>query len=306
MSSEIWSYMDGNYTWNDTDSWYGSYSPPDPAPLEIWLPTVIVYTVTFIVGLIGNILVLFAIQRCRRLRNVTNTFLASLATADLIIIVIVIPFQTPTYFQPTWELGEMMCKLLSYLTLLSSSCSVFMLTALSVERYFVIVHPLLAKSVITLGRARRIIISVWVSAVIYSFPPLYYKKERTWKFDNYDEFQTCVVYWPNDAWAKAFSLYLLLGMYIMPLLVMTYCYARIIHELWISTKRTQQLQNRYGCTLPRRTTSNVSNGVTMNGFHVSHTSMSRTRELGDEELKKCSNMNVRPRVDPEQGRKQVR
>nr|XP_006816598.1 PREDICTED: neuropeptides B/W receptor type 1-like [Saccoglossus kowalevskii] len=107
---------------------------PVSAPLEVWLPTALVYGITFVVGLIGNVLVIFSIQRCRRLQNVTNTFIASLAAADLIIVVIVIPVQMATYFQPRWELGELMCKLLPYLTLLSSSCSIFMLTAMSAER----------------------------------------------------------------------------------------------------------------------------------------------------------------------------
>ncbi|XP_002731735.2 galanin receptor type 1-like [Saccoglossus kowalevskii] len=230
----------GTLDWSNDTLWF---HPPDPPPMMVWLPTVIVYAITFFVGLTGNVLVLFSIQRCRRLQNVTNTFLASLATADLILIVIVIPFQTPTYFQWRWELGEFMCKALSYLTLLSSSCSVFMLTAMSVERYLVIVHPLLAKSMITMGRTRKVIVGVWLVAIIYSVPPLYFKKQLSWDFPNFTVYHTCTTIWPSDVWGKAYSLYLLFGMYIIPFLVMYFCYARIIHELWRSTLISRKMQN---------------------------------------------------------------
>ncbi|XP_077981847.1 galanin receptor type 1-like [Glandiceps talaboti] len=222
------------------------FVPPGPPPMEVWLPVVTVYSVTFIVGLIGNVLAIFAIQRCRRLQNVTNAFLASLATADLILIVIVIPIQTPSYFSWRWELGEFMCKMLSYLTLLSSSCSVFMLTAMSIERYFVIIHPLKAKSVITLGRARKAILIIWIYAILYSFPPLYFKRQFSWDFPNYPTYHTCATYWPNETFGKAYSLYLLLGMYIGPLFIMVFCYSRIVHELWRSARVSKQMQLQKG------------------------------------------------------------
>ncbi|XP_070563390.1 QRFP-like peptide receptor [Ptychodera flava] len=208
-----------------------------------WLPVVLSHTATFIVGLVGNLLVIYSIAKCRRLQNVTNTFLASLATADLIIIVIVIPIQTPFYFSSKWVLGGALCKLLPYLTLLSSSCSVFMLTALSVERYVVIVHPLLAKTIITPGRTRRFIVILWFVAIVYSFPPLFYRKHKKWSFGNHPPFYTCNNS-DDEILGKAYSLYLLLGMYLIPLFIMTFCYVRIIYELWISTKRFKDLQER--------------------------------------------------------------
>ncbi|XP_077981846.1 cholecystokinin receptor-like [Glandiceps talaboti] len=286
------------------------YSPPSPPPLQIWLPTVLVYGFTFIVGLTGNVLVIFAIQRCRRLQNVTNSFLASLATADLIIIVIVIPFQTPSYFSWRWELGGFMCKMLSYLTLLSSSCSVFMLTAMSVERYFVIVHPLLAKSVITLGRARRVIITVWVIAIIFSFPPLFYKRHFSWEFDNHPTHHSCRTVWPYKVLGKVYSIYLLLGMYLIPLFIMTYCYTRIIYELWVSTRRSKELQNRHvnQRRMYCRPISTSQSTIGMNGIlDLPEHSKTATRQSSRPSLlvDEHKHMKLFRRGDADQGRKQV-
>lgn len=55
------------------------------------LPTLIVYSVTFILGLTGNILIIFTTFKYRRMKSVTNVFLSSLACSDLILIIVCIP-----------------------------------------------------------------------------------------------------------------------------------------------------------------------------------------------------------------------
>ncbi|XP_077981382.1 cholecystokinin receptor-like [Glandiceps talaboti] len=280
---------------------------PGPPPLFVWLPTVLVYLVTFVVGLIGNVLVLFSIKRCKRLQSATNFFLASLATADLIIIAIVIPFQTPSYFSWRWELGEFVCKMLSYLTVLSSSSSVFMLTAMSIDRYFVIIHPLLAKSMMTHGRARKSIIAVWLVAIVFSFPPLYYKKLFSWEFPNYGTYHTCHSYWPSKALAKAYSLYLLFGMYLIPLVIMTYCYSRIIYVLWVSAKTSRQMQARTEeRNNGKRSHGNIVPSIEVNGNVEGGTGQSNTATAGYIGLDKKKKQRKKSRSsDAEKNRKQV-
>ncbi|XP_070564076.1 cholecystokinin receptor-like [Ptychodera flava] len=299
---------DFNITSNNTD--FYTFGAPSPPTLEKWLPVVLVYGVTFFVGLFGNALVIFSIQKCKRLQTATNFFLASLATADLILIIIVIPIQTSTYFSWQWKLGGALCKLLPYLTLLSSSCSVFMLTAMSIERYFVIIHPLLAKSMMTQARARKIILVVWVISMVYSFPPLYFKKHFTWSFPNYPTYHTCLTFWPNAVFGRAYSVYLLLGMYLIPLFVMIYCYSRIIFELWISTKMSRKMQcqtadDGYG----RRCYNSVPSGVGINGNGSSleqATAATDKYELLDaKKAKKKKKTKKNPASDSERNRKQV-
>ena len=55
------------------------------------IPTVLVYSVTFVIGLVGNCLIIFTTFQYRGMQSVTNVFLSSLASADLLLIVICIP-----------------------------------------------------------------------------------------------------------------------------------------------------------------------------------------------------------------------
>ena len=66
------------------------------------------------VGITGNSLVLHIIFRHRDMQTVTNSFVASLALTDIAILVIcVIPTAT-VYVTSTWELGDFLCRAVSY------------------------------------------------------------------------------------------------------------------------------------------------------------------------------------------------
>uniref|UniRef100_T1IDU0 G_PROTEIN_RECEP_F1_2 domain-containing protein n=1 Tax=Rhodnius prolixus TaxID=13249 RepID=T1IDU0_RHOPR len=60
----------------------------------IWeelVPTLVVYILTLVIGVTGNFLIIFTIARYRRMKSITNVFLASLASADLLLILVCIP-----------------------------------------------------------------------------------------------------------------------------------------------------------------------------------------------------------------------
>ena len=60
-------------------------------PLGELIPVVLVYSITLVLGVLGNALVIFSIIRYRRMQNVTNIFLTSLASADLLLVMLCVP-----------------------------------------------------------------------------------------------------------------------------------------------------------------------------------------------------------------------
>ena len=60
-------------------------------PLDELVPNAVVYGLTFLLGLVGNVLVIISVARYKRMQNVTNIFLLSLATADLLLVLICVP-----------------------------------------------------------------------------------------------------------------------------------------------------------------------------------------------------------------------
>lgn len=60
-------------------------------PLTELISVSIVYGITLVLGIVGNILVIFSVTRYPQMMTVTNTFLLSLASADLLLIIICVP-----------------------------------------------------------------------------------------------------------------------------------------------------------------------------------------------------------------------
>ena len=77
---------------------------------------VVLYTITFLVGLSGNTLVCFAVWRNKNMRTVTNIFLVNLATADLGVIIICLPPALLADVTGTWYLGTVFCKIHLFLS----------------------------------------------------------------------------------------------------------------------------------------------------------------------------------------------
>ena len=57
------------------------------------IPVSVVYGITLLLGLIGNVFVIISILRYRRMQTVTNIFLTSLASADLLLVLLCVPIK---------------------------------------------------------------------------------------------------------------------------------------------------------------------------------------------------------------------
>lgn len=64
---------------------------PGNIPLEQLLPVSLVYGLTLVLGLLGNILVIISVAKFKKMQNVTNMYLLSLASADLLLVLICVP-----------------------------------------------------------------------------------------------------------------------------------------------------------------------------------------------------------------------
>ena len=80
-----------------------------PQTLE-WI-VIAVYTLTFVVGVTGNVLVCFAVWMNKDLRTITNIFMVNLSVADLFILIFCLPSALLVDVTATWFLGLIPCKL---------------------------------------------------------------------------------------------------------------------------------------------------------------------------------------------------
>ncbi|KAK2854507.1 hypothetical protein Q7C36_006376 [Tachysurus vachellii] len=130
----------------------------------------VVYACNFIIGMVGNSMVVAVIYRYMKLKTVANVFLLNLAVSDLTFLVTLPMWATFTALGYHWPFGSLLCKASAGLAIFNLYTSIFFLTALSVDRYLAIVHPMGSQRRRTLLYARIICVLVWVFAFVLSMP----------------------------------------------------------------------------------------------------------------------------------------
>ncbi|XP_037898898.1 uncharacterized protein LOC119643583 isoform X7 [Glossina fuscipes] len=126
--------------------------------------------VTFFIfaGGVGNILVCLAVALDRRLQNVTNYFLFSLAIADLLVSLFVMPMGAIPTFLGYWPLGLTWCNIYVTCDVLACSSSILHMCFISLGRYLGIRNPLGSRHRSTKRLAGMKIAIVWLMAMIVS------------------------------------------------------------------------------------------------------------------------------------------
>ena len=95
-----------NSSLNETYEEYEyDYDPEDSFYIFNWAelgPNLCVFAITFILGIIGNCLILVAVIRHTHVKSSpVNVFLASLASADLILILVCLPLKVSIFWVHT-------------------------------------------------------------------------------------------------------------------------------------------------------------------------------------------------------------
>jgi hypothetical protein len=80
-----------------------------------FLRVIPMYSVIFLLAVIGNSLVILTLVQNKRMRTITNLFLLNLAVSDLFLGVFCMPFTLVGAILRDFVFGEIMCKLLPYL-----------------------------------------------------------------------------------------------------------------------------------------------------------------------------------------------
>lgn len=80
-------------------------------PMYIVVTSTLLYCIIFIIGVIGNILVIVVIVYGRSMRTSVNMYLANLCVADVLVILVCMPTALADIFtREIWYFGEFMCE----------------------------------------------------------------------------------------------------------------------------------------------------------------------------------------------------
>ncbi|XP_030205412.1 type-1 angiotensin II receptor [Gadus morhua] len=130
----------------------------------------VVYGFNFVIGVVGNSMVVAVIYRYMKLKAVANIFVLNLAISDLTFLITLPMWATVTATGYYWPFGSFLCKACAGLVIFNLYTSIFFLTALSIDRYLAIVHPVRSRRYRTVGYAHISCVLVWIFAFVLSVP----------------------------------------------------------------------------------------------------------------------------------------
>uniref|UniRef100_UPI0037E8671C somatostatin receptor type 5-like n=1 Tax=Semicossyphus pulcher TaxID=241346 RepID=UPI0037E8671C len=223
------------YNWTsiaENDSMSSSQRPPSyptyrnvsdmAAPMPFDVITAVVYTIVFIVGLLGNTLAIYVVVRYAKMKTVTNMYILNLAMADELYI-LGIPFLGTNSVLSYWPYGDFFCKVCMTADAMSQFASTFCLTVMSIDRYLAVVHPIRSANWRKPQVAKVSNAMVWVVSFLVVLPVTIYSHVQ-------EELNTCNITWPKpqELWSIVFILYTSILGFFGPLVVICLCYLLIV------------------------------------------------------------------------------
>nr|XP_061802884.1 C-C chemokine receptor type 5-like [Nerophis lumbriciformis] len=185
----------------------------------------VLYSLVFILGFIGNALVVSVVVRYRNQTTLTDICLVNLALSDLLFIV-TLPLFTHYTLVKEWTHGGFLCHFAGGCKSTGFFSSIFILVVMTVDRYVVILHSAKVAKYCTVRTGVALTAVVWLLSLCVSIPAFIFTKETK------ESYGIGCSYEPDNMVWKVYNISAnnVVGL-VLPLLVMVLCYSRIIPVL---------------------------------------------------------------------------
>ncbi|XP_034298721.1 pyroglutamylated RF-amide peptide receptor [Pantherophis guttatus] len=191
----------------------------------------------FGLALFGNCLVLYVVARRKAMRTVTNIFICSLALSDLLIAFFCVPFTLLQNISNNWLGGAFACKMVPFVQSTAIVTEILTMTCIALERHNGIVHPLKMKWQYTHRRAYTVLGIVWLLAAAVGSPMWHVQRvENKYDFLYEKKYVCCLEEWPSPVHQKIYATFILVILFLLPLMLMLLLYSKIGYELWIKKR----------------------------------------------------------------------
>uniref|UniRef100_UPI00358E7628 somatostatin receptor type 5-like n=1 Tax=Myxine glutinosa TaxID=7769 RepID=UPI00358E7628 len=198
----------------------------------------VIFFFVCLVGLVGNMLVIYVVLRYAKMKTVTNIYILNLAIADALFM-IGLPFMAIQNAIFYWPFGFTMCRIVMAIDSINQFTSIFCLTAMSIDRYLAVVHPVRAANCRKPSIAKIFSCISWLLSIIVVLPVIAFSHTDGQK-------SMCNIKWPDPVkvWSTVFILYTSLLGFFLPLFIICLCYLLIILKVKSSGMRVNSSKSR--------------------------------------------------------------
>lgn len=133
--------------------------------------------VVFLLGVPGNLFIIWSILARIKRRSVTTILILNLACADSFIMLLSILFIVYLAMQ-TWVYGAFMCKTIFYLCNTNMYASIFLIMLMSLHRMAVLVLPRRFSAKLSRNVVIRVIVAMWMLVMVFAIPSAVFRDVR--------------------------------------------------------------------------------------------------------------------------------
>ncbi|XP_075965175.1 C-X-C chemokine receptor type 3.1 isoform X1 [Anarhichas minor] len=247
--------------------------------LSVFIPAL--YSVAFVVGILGNGVLLGVLVQSRRTWSVTDTFILHLGVADVLLLVTLPLWAAQSAQDHGWTFGTPLCKItgavftvrgvqqqrctnsalecmivnhgckeifhlcrISLYPQINFYCGIFLLACISLDRYLSIVHATQMYSRKKPWVVQVSCLAVWIFSLLLSIPDWVFLEavndnrtsKKTQCVRNYLRFASEAV----SDWRLASRLLLHTVGFLLPSVILIFCYSCILHRLRCGSQGLQK------------------------------------------------------------------
>ena len=185
----------------------------------------------YIIGLIGNVLVIRIVHKTREMHTPTNYLLASMAVSDVFTIMMFAALKF-AFSQHVLDetFGHLVCKASAVITIFVTVSSIT-LTVLAVERYDALLKPLRTGLRLSEDNIKKAIALIWVTSVFVSIPTAFFQE-----FDRSNRVLSGCVGQRDSNINLAWKIHLIVfdALFLIQSVVMVFCYGSLIRGLYFT------------------------------------------------------------------------
>ncbi|NXW89020.1 BKRB1 protein, partial [Alopecoenas beccarii] len=156
-----------------------------------------------VIGMLGNAFVLLTYSLHKGPLNIAEIYLMNLAVADLIFLTC-LPFWAENIRNEfNWPFGNFLCRSTSTSISLNMYTSIYLLVAVSIDRYLTFVRTLNHRGIRSKSMAKGICLLTWFFGILLSVPTFMFRTVKHFPVWN---ISACALDFPTPSWVTAQSL----------------------------------------------------------------------------------------------------
>nr|XP_007995539.2 C5a anaphylatoxin chemotactic receptor 1 isoform X1 [Chlorocebus sabaeus]XP_037847815.1 C5a anaphylatoxin chemotactic receptor 1 isoform X1 [Chlorocebus sabaeus] len=221
-----------------------SNTPVDKTSNTLRVPDIlalVVFAVVFLVGVLGNALVVW-VTAFEVKRTINAIWFLNLAVADFLSCLALPVLFTSIVQHHHWPFGGTACRILPSLILLNMYASILLLATISADRFLLVFNPIWCQNFRGASLAWMACAVAWGLALLLTIPSFLYRVVRQ---EDFSPKVVCGVDYNNDTQREqAVAIVRLVLGFLWPLLTLTICYTFLLLRTWSrrATRSTKTLK----------------------------------------------------------------